>query len=143
MVLTLDQIRAITWGADRVEKTQEGRIKFHRFTEAQEKAYKDYSDEFYRKAFATSGIRLEFVTDSKSLSLSVKVTTKLRSSRRFFAHTIYVDDKLVGKIEREQDDPTPDGVFSGEFDLGEGEKTVKIYFPWSAVSEIVSFEIEV
>ena len=142
MVLTLDQIRAITWGADRVEKTQAGMIKFHRFTEAQEKAYKDYSADFYRKAFATSGIRLEFVTDSKSLSLSVKVTTKLSSSRRFFAHTIYVDGKLVGKIEREQDDPTPDGVFSGEFDLGEGEKRVKIYFPWSAVSEIVSFELD-
>ena len=125
MVLTLDQIRAITWGADRVEKTQAGRIKFHRFTEAQEKAYKDYSADFYRKAFATSGIRLEFVTDSKSLSLNVKVTTKLSSSRRFFAHTVYVDDKLVGK-----------------FDLGEGEKRVKIYFPWSAVSEMLSFELD-
>ena len=142
MILTVDQIRAITKGADRVEKTQAGRIKFHRFTEAQEKAYKDYSADFYRKAFATSGIRLEFVTDSKSLSLAVNVTTKLSSSRRFFAHSIYVGDKLIGRIEREQEDPTPDGAFRGEFDLGEGEKKVKIYFPWSAVSEILSFELD-
>ena len=142
MILTLDQIRAVTTGADRVEKTAKGRIKFHRFTEAQEKAYKDYSADFYRKTFSTSGIRLEFVTDSKSLSMTVNATSKLSSSRRFFAHSVYADGKLVGRIERSQDDPQPDGDFSGEFDLGAGEKRVKIYFPWSAVSEIVSLELD-
>ena len=69
MILNVDQIRAVTKGADRVELNTKGRIKFHRFTEAQEKAYKDYSAEFYRKTFATSGIRLEFVTDSKRLAI--------------------------------------------------------------------------
>ena len=143
MILTLEQIRNITKGADRVEKNTKGRIKFHRFTEAQEKAYKDYSSaDFYRKTFATSGIRLEFVTDSEKLSLTVNVTSKLSSSRRFFAHSIYADDRLIGRIERDQDSPIPDGDFSGEFDLGAGEKTVKIYFPWVAVSEIVSFELD-
>lgn len=142
MILTVDQIRAITLGADRVETNTKGRIAFHRFTEAQEKAYKDYSDEFYRKCLGTSGIRLEFVTDSKSLSMTVNISSRLSSSRRFFAHTVYVDGKLIGKIEREQDDHRPDGDFSGEFDLGEGEKTVRIYFPWSARSEIVSFELD-
>lgn len=141
MLLNIDQIRAITKGADRVEE-KKGRIKFHRFTEAQEKAYKDYSADFYRKTFATSGIRLEFVTDSKKLSMTVNATSKLSSSRRFFAHSVYADGKLVGRIERAQDDPTPDGDFRGEFDLGEGEKTVRVYFPWSAVSEIVSLELD-
>lgn len=142
MILNLEQIRCITKGAERVEETANGRIKFHRFTEAQEKAYKDYSADFYRKSFATSGIRLEFVTDSKSLSMTVNVSSRLSSSRRFFAHSVYADGKLVGRIEREQDDHRPDGDFSGEFDLGEGEKTVRIYFPWSAISEIVSFELD-
>ena len=143
MILTVDQIRAITKGADRVEINTKGRIKFHRFTEAQEKAYKDYSPaDFHRKTFSTSGIRLEFVTDSKKLAMTVNATSKLSSTRRFFAHSVYADDKLAGRIERAQDDPTPDGDFSGEFDLGEGEKTVRVYFPWSAVSEIVSFELD-
>ena len=142
MILTVDQIKEITVGAARVEKIPQGRVRFYRFTEAQEKAYKDYSAEFYRKTFATSGIRLEFKTDSKSLSMTVNVSSRLSSSRRFFAHTVYVDGKLVGKIEREQDDHRPDGAFSGEFDLGEGEKTVRIYFPWSARSELVSFELD-
>ena len=142
MILTVDQVRAITKGADRVEMTAKGRIKFHRFTEAQEKAYKDYSADFYRKNFATSGIRLEFVTDSKKLAMTVNVTSKLSSSRRFFSHSVYADDRLVGRIEREQESPVPDGDFSGEFDLGEGEKTVRVYFPWSAVSEIVSLELD-
>lgn len=142
MKLTVDQIRAVTKGADRVEKTAKGRIKFHRFTEAQEKAYKGYSADFYRKTFATSGIRLEFITDSKKLDMTVNVTSKLSSSRRFFAHSVYADGRLVGRIEREQTSSLPDGDFSGEFDLGEGEKTVRVYFPWSAVSEIVSFELE-
>ena len=143
MRLNVEQVRAITKGADRVEENANNkRIKFHRFTEAQEKAYKDYSAEFYRKAFATSGIRLEFKTDSENLSLTVNVSSKLSSSRRFFAHSVYVDGKLVGRVEREQDDHRPDGEFSGEFDLGEGEKTVKIYFPWSARSELVSLELD-
>ena len=142
MILTVDQIKEITVGAARVEKNAQGRVKFFRFTEAQEKAYKDYSTEFYRKTFATSGIRLEFKTDSKSLSMTVNVKSGLSSSRRFFAHSVYVDGKLAGRIERSQDDHRPDGEFSGEFDLGEGEKTVKVYFPWSVRSELISLELE-
>ena len=94
MILNVDQVRAVTKVADRVEMTAKGRIKFHRFTEAQEKAYKAYSADFYRKTFATSGIRLEFVTDSKRLAMAVNVTSKLSSSRRFFAHSVYANDIL-------------------------------------------------
>lgn len=135
-------IRAVTTGADRVEMTSNGRIRFHRFTEAQEKAYKGYSEDFYRKCFSTSGIRLEFVTDSKKLSMAVNVSSGLSSSRRFFAHSVYVDGKPVGRIERDQESTLPDGDFSGEFDLGDGEKRVRVYFPWSAISELIYFELD-
>lgn len=141
MRLTLDEIRSVTKGADRVEE-KNGKICFHRFTLAQEKAYKSYSADFYRKNFATSGIRLEFVTDSKTLSMTVDVTSGLSSSRRFFAHSVYADGKLVGRIERAQESTVPDGEFSGEFDMGEGEKTVRVYFPWSAASKLCSFELD-
>ena len=142
MILTLDDIRAITKGAARVEKNN-GKICLYRFTEAQEAAFKAYSlSNFYRKTFATAGIRLEFVTDSKNLSMTVDVRCKFSSTRQFFAHSIYADGKLIGRIERGQNEKAPDGEFSGSFDLGEGEKRVCIYFPWSGVSKICSLELD-
>ena len=142
MILTIDQIKEITKGAVRVEK-HNGKICLYRFTEAQEAAFYAYSPaNFYRKTFATAGIRLEFITDSKRLSMTVDVRCKFSSTRQFFAHSVYANGQLVGRIERKQNEKTPDGEFSGEFELGEGEKRVCIYFPWSGVSKICSIELD-
>ena len=55
MKLNLSQIRDITTGAVRIEEI-DNNIHFYRFIKQQEELYKNRSDDFYKKTFATSGI---------------------------------------------------------------------------------------
>ena len=142
MKLTFEQIKSITKGAARVVMDN-GKVKFLRFTEAQERLYEQVGGEknFYKKTFATAGVRLEFVTSSRSLSL--KIDASYGSSRTFFNHDIYVNGEhrysLGADINSSPDNHvTAEGLYA----LGDGKKTVCIYFPWSVCSELISLEID-
>ena len=143
MVLNLEQLRAVTVGAARVEQQDSG-FRFFRFTQAQEEAYQLRSADFYMKTFATANVRLEFETDSRELSLSV--TAVPGSSRRFFAHDIYVGDRLIGqlggKLEKDEEGKPIPCTVSNRFSLGNGTKTVRIYFPWSACSTLHALSLD-
>ena len=137
MKLTLKQIKQITKGAVRFSEDQYG-IRLYRFTETQEQLYKERDLDFYKKTFATAGVKILFKTDSKTLFL--KAVLKSASSRKYFSFDVFVDEKMVGSLDNYseselQEDYTvqkfPDGEFSKQFDLGEGIKTVKVYLPWS------------
>lgn len=135
MKLSLEQIKKITVGAVRVEEI-DGKINLFRFTKAQEEAYKPYSADFYMKSFATAGIRLEFVTNSNTLALEVEISKG--SSRNYFCHAVYANGEHIGDLA----DETNEGVFSKSFDLGEGEKTVAVYFPWTVASKIINLSLD-
>lgn len=143
MKLSLEQIKNITAGAVRIEE-RDGRICFFRFTEEQQNLYFSHSEAFYKKSFCTAGIKLKFVTDSKTLSLKVKV--KSGSSRHFFAHDVYVNGTLCftlgGTLACEDGSIHESMDACGAYELGEGEKTVCIYFPWSVNSELYYLELE-
>ena len=146
MKLSFEQIQKITKGAARIER-DEGKIKFYRFTEEQEKLYledKLYSEPdkaFYKKTFATAGIRLEFKTNSKTLSLKVDVSPA--SSRTFFSHDISVNGEVKYSLASNLAS-TPDGhmTIEGSYALGDGEKLICIYFPWSVASELLSLDLD-
>lgn len=137
--LNLKQIKQIAFGVASV-KEADGKIVFRRFTEAQKDLYKTVSDDFYMKSLSTSGVSLEFYTNSEYLGLSVAVSPG--SSRRFFTHSIFVNgsriDELSGKIEA----GTNDTLFCKQFQLGVGDKKVRIAFPWSVDSKLVSLELD-
>ncbi len=137
--LTLEQIKQITFGVASVKEAHD-KIVFNRFTEAQQDIYKKVSSDFYMKSFSTSGVSLEFYTNSEYLGLSVAISPG--SSRRFFAHSIFVNgsriDELSGKIEA----GTNDTLFCKQFQLGAGDKKVRIAFPWSVSSKLVSLELD-
>ena len=139
MKLNLEQIKSITKGAARVV-SDNGKVKFMRFTEEQERFYEQYPD-FHKKTFATAGVRLEFVTGSRSLSLKVDVTPA--SSRTRFEHAIFVNGELKYTLGADLSD-TPDKHITaeGSYALGTGKKTVCIYFPWSVCSELISLELD-
>ena len=70
MRLTLDQIKSITVGAVAVEQRDDG-IHFMKCTEGQTAAWYKMSGILGDRSLSTTGIRLDFITNSKSFSLSV------------------------------------------------------------------------
>lgn len=136
MKLTKQNIEAIAIGVAYIEEEND-LISLHRFTKAQEELYKPRSEDAYKKTFATAGIRLMFTTDSPWLYLETEVSSG--SSRKFFSHEIFANGILVGDLSCSTEN---NGIFSKRFDLGAGEKTICIYFPWSACSKIRAMELE-
>ena len=148
MRLDLEQIKRITTGAVRVEEEDNGFI-FRRFTDEQSELYRITSDAFYDRVLTTAGIRFMFRTNSKSLRLCVFV--EKRTSRSYFSFDVYADGKAVGYIDNFSDVELPEnytevelsfGEYSKEFDLGCGDKTVCVYFPWSVLCWVRFVEID-
>ena len=136
--LNFEQIKKIVHGAARIEEG-DGKISFFRFTKEQQELYKNVCTDFYMKSFSTSGISLEFDTDSKNLSLSVLVDKG--SSRSFFTHSIFVNGNRIGELSGNIGD-NQNVPFNGTFQLGDGMKRVKILFPWSVASSVQSLELD-
>lgn len=140
MKLTYEQINKIVKGAVKTVE-EDGKICFHRFTDEQLDMYKEVNKDSYVKAFSTAGVRLEFITNSKTLALEAFVTGG--SSRSYFNHDIYVNGEHLYSLGDDLDGVSGGAVtVRGEYELGDGEKTVKIYMPWSACSKLVSLELE-
>ena len=92
MKLNEQQIALIARGYASIE-TVDGEFVFHRFTKKQEQYYFETSPrDFFKKALATSGVNLDFYTDSSSFSFSYTVSSA--SSRRFYYFDIYIDGVL-------------------------------------------------
>ena len=70
MRLTTEQIRALSVGAVRVFEAEDG-IHFSKFTEKQTAAYYALSNTLGQRADTTTGVRLDFETDSKTLRFGV------------------------------------------------------------------------
>ena len=142
MNLNISQIRDITTGAVRIEEIDND-IHFYRFTKQQEELYKNRSNDFYIKTFATSGIQIRFHTNSQTLFLRTEITC--RSSRTYFAFDVFVNGVKIDTLDNFSDIDIPQnyttlklsqGEFSKKFNLGVGDKEVCVYFPWS-VSAVV------
>lgn len=137
MKLNLMQIQAITSGAVRVEQDQTG-IRFFRFTEEQDRLYRERNSGFHMKSQATSGVRLRFETDSASLAICMTPTPG--SSRTYYAMDLFVNGIRQESIQNfESDEMIPDytrislsleRVYK-QFQLGAGKKEVDLYLPWS------------
>ena len=125
MKLNFDQIKSITLGAARVTEEANG-FRFFRFTEEQEDYYRPNGDFLY-KTFAGSGIMLEFVTDSKHISLEVE--TSLAASRKYVFFDLYCNGIAIDHLGSRD---TVNGIFGNSYTLIDGVKTVQLYFPWSA-----------
>lgn len=148
MKLSLEQIKAITLGAVRIEETEQG-IKFFRFTENQEELYKKRSDDYYLKSFSPSGIKVAFCTDSATLGL--KATVSKGSSRSYFAFDLFVDGKRVDSLKNFEETTlcTPYtttayelGEFSKTFKMKAGKKQIDLYFPWSVQAVIREISVD-
>ena len=148
MKLSYETILKIAQGAARIEE-HDGYVCFYRFTKAQEELYCSVKEDFYNKTFATAGVRLAFKTNSERLSLSALF--KQASSRTYFSVDVAVNGKIIGSLDNcgggevffeNERENYPLGEFCGEFSLGEGEKEVVIYLPWSCTARVSELSLD-
>lgn len=148
MKLNLDQIKEITVGAARIVEETDG-FHFYRFTKEQEAMYEVRKTDFYNKTFTPTGVKLCFRTDSKKLSLTG--TTHKATARLYYAIDIYKNGEKLGDIKNFDPEKLQGlytttvwelGDFSGSFDLGDGEKEICVYLPWSVVAVLSAVELD-
>ena len=132
MNLSLDTLRAVATGVERVEE-ENGAVAFYRFS-AEEMTTNANPNRTY-----AAGVSLCFRTDAERLSLAF-TAENLTGARSYFALEVYANGERIGVIKNFNDAEMtgnyadkayPLGDFSGEFALGTGEKTVKIVLPHS------------
>lgn len=69
MRLTVEQIKGICFGALRIEALEDG-LHFHKCTQKQELAFAALNEGLGARSLTTTGVRLDFHTNSKSLTFS-------------------------------------------------------------------------
>lgn len=122
MEIQTDLLKKLIHGADVTEK--DGLIHLNRFTPEQRASYFESSD-FTQKTFASSSIRMEFVTDAKAFSMDV-IASK-GSSRLFYYFDIVVNGALIRCEGAESYLDQPE--FHLELPLNGTKSSVCIYFP--------------
>ncbi len=139
MKLAFEKIKEIAKGAVRFEE-HEDYVNLFRFTEEQQRFYEGYDLGFFKKTFATAGIRLSFITDSSYLNLKGAISTVFASTRRYYSFDITVNGEYIGSVDNYGDTvfegnyakiELPLDDFDKTFDLGAGQKTVEVYFPYT------------
>ena len=144
MKLNYETVKKITCGAVRI--TEDDGFRFYRFTEEQEENYRKYRSWFVEKTFSTPGVCLNFNTNSRNLYINVDIRPS--TTRSCFAFDIFCDGKMIDCIcnFNENDIPSEQegalGEHSKNISLGEGDKTVKIVFPWSVASVIKEISLD-
>ncbi len=124
MELTLSQLRQITLGALEIVEDTDG-FHFERMTPAQAGAFTRANETFAPKCHTTSGVRLDFETDSDILA--VRWHKPVIATRTFCFFDVLVDGVLTlhsGTYDCAQE---PEGSFC--FALPEGMHHVQIFLP--------------
>ena len=93
MILSEQQVGSVVHGAEHWEYDGEF-YRFYRFNPAQMDFYAATNPGFYTKTKATSGVNLDFLTDSAAFSFDY--TVAVGSSRNFYYFDVYVDGVLSG-----------------------------------------------
>ena len=136
MKLTKEQYIPLFHGAVAVSSEDEYTI-FRRYAEAQEDYYEDTNSDFRQKCRASSGIVLDMISDTKTLSLSCKISRA--SSRPFYYFDLYVDGKL---FDRKGEDKFTERKPTITFRLPEGKKRVTLWFPCLFKAAVRAIEID-
>jgi lysophospholipase L1-like esterase len=121
MKLTFEDIKKITIGSIKTVETEKG-IEFFKCTEKQIEAFKAKSEGFYKRSLATTGIRLDFVTNSEFVEFVVGEGH----------YELFVDELLVKQYTSEED-------IADKYELDGKEHRVTLYLPcheWGVVKSL-------
>ena len=123
--LTFDEIKSITFGAVKITEEENG-VHFFKCTDKQNEAWMAISETLGARALTTTGVHMEFYTDSRNLRFSFVQGGKF---------DIWIDGVLMRKINMDQF--RKEGTVP-EIDLGDGDKRVMIALP-SHSTGVLSF----
>lgn len=145
MILNYEQIKNITSGADSV-KFEDGEFRFYRFNDKELEFYK--TSPFYTKAYATSDVEMNFVTDATTLSLK-GIARVAVSYRTWYTLEVFSNGERIGTVQNFEGNISNDNLFSefklGEFykvfELGEGNKRIRIVFPQFVALSLYALEL--
>ncbi len=135
MYIDIETLKKITQGAEKIKETENG-FEFSRFTDEEIQTFTD--SPLLSRTYTTAGIQLCFKTDAEKLR--IKLSVQNCCDRSFFALDVIKDGELIGSIKNFDEDAMkgfyswsnyPLGDFEGSFNLGEGEKNLRIVLPWS------------
>ncbi|MBE6690720.1 MAG: SGNH/GDSL hydrolase family protein [Ruminococcaceae bacterium] len=129
MKLSFEQIKNVTVGALWIEQKENG-IAFHKCTAAQEAAWRNLSEGLGTRSETTTGIRLDFHTDSETLVVDAadgdKFEVYINGLSRYRVHAAELRAKGEKMI----------------FSLGKGEKRVTLIFPNHGKGVLTSVELD-
>lgn len=116
MKLTHEQIRSIAFGAVRIEEQKDG-LHFYKCTQKQIEAWGKFNDTLGQWSANTTGVRLDFHTDSSWMTFNAARGNKFE---------VLVNDLAIARVEF--DELRKAGI-TPKIELGEGEKRVTLVFP--------------
>ncbi len=123
MILSKEELFPLVSGV--IDITEEhGYYCFHRYHLSQEDFYEDHNPDFFRKCYATTGVRLDFVTDSLELSFDYEL--HCASSRHFYYFDVFVDGKPFAHTGEPECTLRRSSL---RVDLPAGQKRVTVWFP--------------
>ena len=137
MKLTLEQIRTMTHGALAVVQDAEGKFEFRRFTDYQQSHYDEVKPDFGNKAHATSGVRLEFFTNSTKFAFDYH--TVIASSRVFYYFDVFVDGVMVQHFGH---DKIKEAKSTVTVKLDGGKHKVAIYLPCLSCAKLYNVTLD-
>ena len=134
--LSFSQLKPLFEGvASFVEEN--GYLKLYRYTHKQLNFYKKTSERNHLRAGASSGIVLDFLTNTTSLSLECK--TLRASSLQMGFVDIYVDGKLT--VHEGKNDADENEIVIN-ITMPKGDKRLTIYFPCLFSTQVKKFSID-
>ncbi|MCQ2526870.1 MAG: SGNH/GDSL hydrolase family protein [Lachnospiraceae bacterium] len=133
MKLTNEELKKYYYGAYSFKETDDGYLQAYQYTDAQMDYFREVSDFWYERCYASTSKTIEFITEATKVSFDYKIVW-IGSLDSFevavdgiVTQIVYVKDiDKEGKIE---------------FDLPVGSKQVIIYLPADATVVIKDFEV--
>lgn len=133
MKLTNEELKKYYYGAYSFKETDDGYLQAYQYTDAQMDYFREVSDFWYERCYASTSKTIEFITEATKVSFDYKIVW-IGSWDSFevavdgiVTQIVYVKDiDKEGKIE---------------FDLPAGSKQVIIYLPADATVVIKDFEV--
>lgn len=134
MKLTFDQIKSITTGAIDVRKTDCG-IEFDKCTERQVQAWLDYGNkDLSFRAQTTTGVRLDFYTDSKNFAFKAVSGVKFE---------LLIDGKIRERFLSENNNPIEKSIkITDALGKEKSESRITLVFPSHSIGMLECVEID-